>query len=113
MRTKITVPAGIILAAILSVESVGIGILNLIAFTAVQGAGFLLSLLTKKAASRPGIRFLVSAAAFILFLILGTNRQHLWNLYFMLTLPACGISALIDVFLWCCEAVCYRKEDVL
>ena len=113
MRAKITIISALILTAILSVGGIGIGIANLIAFTMVQGAGFLLSQITKKKPSRATVRFLVSAAACCIFLILGTNRRHLWSLYFMLTLPACGLSALVDLFFRFYEMVCNRKEDKL
>ena len=103
MRIKITVLSVLIVTGILCLDNIGIACMNLIAFCAVQALGFLLSLAAKKAPRRAGIRFAVSAAAVCAFLILGTNRRHLWSLYFLLSMPACGLSVLIDLFAWIYE----------
>ena len=105
MRTKATVLFLLVLTVILAIGNFKIAMVNLVVFGAVQAVGFLLSLLSKNTASRAGIRSVVSVVILCTVFILSMKKNSLDSLFFVLVLPACGVSTVIDLLIMVYEKI--------
>ena len=105
MRTKVTMMFLLILTIILAIGNFKIAMVNLVVFGAVQAVGFLLSLLSKNTAYRAGIRSVVSVVILCTVFILSLKKNSLDSLFFVLVLPACGVSTVIDLLIMVYEKI--------
>ena len=105
MITKATLLFLLILTIILAIGNFKIAMVNLVVFGAVQAVGFWQSILSKNTASRAGIRSVVSVVILCTVFILSMKKNSLDSLFFVLVLPACGVSTVIDLLIMVYEKI--------